>query len=86
MSPFLGMVSQHQCIWILCRDRRGGGRYQNQSWPDDTCFDVCLLPFETGPVSGYSECGEKWQQKKTSNKTDPVSVFDQITQEHDFKV
>lgn len=49
------MVSQHQGIWTLCRDRRGDGQYQNQSWPDDTCFDAYLLPFETGQVSGHSD-------------------------------
>ncbi len=46
------MASQHQGIWTQCRDRRGVGLYQNQSWPDDTCFDASLLPSEIEQVSG----------------------------------
>lgn len=55
------MVSQHQSIWTQCRGRKGGGRFQNQSWPDDTCFDACLLPSETGQVSGHSDHKHKYE-------------------------
>lgn len=57
------MASQHQGIWTQCRDRTGGGQYQNQSWPDGTCFGAYRLPFWTGRVSGLSEHKSKRHAK-----------------------
>lgn len=53
--PFQEIMSQRRDIWTRCTDTGGDGRYQNRSWPGDTCFGVYLLPSETERVSGHSD-------------------------------
>lgn len=58
------MESRRQSIWKQYRDRRGGGRFRSQSWPDGTCSDACWLLSETGPASRRSEHKHAFKKKK----------------------